>query len=91
MTAAEYVKFVGRPNIKFDHIEKQKSSPFYCGTVFCGHSTKVEAEKCWEQRNAAFNTKYDEMISLISAGKQEEADKFLYDAGFVESPVRVWG
>ena len=84
MTAKDYISLFGKSNISFEHIDTQSGPQFYCGTMFCGHSTKIAAKSCWKQRNDVFNAQFDEMQNLVNQGREVEADKFLYSQGFIE-------
>ena len=54
-----------------DHMVGQTEGPFYCGTAFCGHSTKKAARECWKRKLRAFE-------ELRAAGKNPYDDPSLY-------------
>lgn len=54
-----------------DHMVGQTNGPFYCGTAFCGHSTKRAARECWKKKCDAFD-------AIRSAGGNPYDDEKLY-------------
>ena len=56
-----------------DHLVGQKQAPFYCGTPFCGHSTKRAARECWKRKCDAVNSIRAEVEALRNAGRMREA------------------
>jgi hypothetical protein len=58
-----------------DHMVGQAEGPFYCGTAFCGHSTKKAARECWKKKCDAIDAIIAEANSLREAGKNDEAAK----------------
>jgi len=54
-----------------DHMVGQTHGPFYCGTAFCGHSTKKAARACWKK-------KCDTFAEMQKAGKNPYNDVTLY-------------
>jgi hypothetical protein len=58
-----------------DHMVGQKRGPFYCGTAFCGHSTKQAARACWKKKCDAIDAINAEEKALLLAGKKEQAER----------------
>jgi hypothetical protein len=58
-----------------DHMVGQTQGPFYCGTAFCGHSTKKAARACWKKKCDAIDAINDEEKTLREAGKDDEAER----------------
>lgn len=58
-----------------DHLVGQKEGPFYCGTIFCGHSTKKAARQCWADKLAAIKRIADERDALFAQGKFAEGQR----------------
>jgi hypothetical protein len=54
-----------------DHMVGQTQGPFYCGTAFCGHSTKKAARDCWQRKR-------DACEEQRKAGKNPYDDSALY-------------
>ncbi len=62
-----------------DHMVGQTEGPFYCGTAFCGHSTKKAARECWKNKCDAIQKIREpiekECAALREQGKYEEAER----------------
>lgn len=54
-----------------EHIERQQRAPFYCGTAFCGHATKVAATACWQLKCAALKLVKEQ---CVPGSKEYEAE-----------------
>jgi hypothetical protein len=72
---------------KFGHIVKRRGQPFYCGTAFCGHTTRQAAESCWarhcatlEELNRPVKELFDEADCLRLTGQSEAAQAKRRDA-----------
>jgi hypothetical protein len=67
-----------------DHMVGQKTGPFYCGTAFCGHSTKKAARECWKRAGDRHNELTEKLESLMKLGKSYWEAYALVESGFNE-------